>query len=149
VYVTLRFTYGWAQSGSRLITLRSASKDSTNCFEQLNATPKPLQTAAHSGLSPEHIAVLKKAFRTSGWNGYVRKRIDLLEEKSKKEYVSPTTMAGVHALAGEIEPAFAWLEKAIDKRDPWLSLIKIQPAYDSLRPDPRFAKMLQRVNLSP
>ena len=105
------------------------------------------RTRAH--LEPEEIELLRTTFRTSGWERYVRRRIDLLEKKSKKEYVPPTTLAGIHALAGEKERAFTWLEKAIETHDAWLSLIKIQPAYDSLRSDVRFATLLQRVNLTP
>ena len=100
-------------------------------------------------LKREEIESLREAFKKSGWQNYLRMRIDLLVEKSKREYVSPTLMAGIYALAGEKDLAFDWLEKAIDSHDGWVSLIKIQPAYDSLRPDPRFTRLLQRVKLTP
>lgn len=100
-------------------------------------------------LEREEIERLRKAFKDSGWRGFERMRIDLLERKSKKEYVPPTLMAGVYALAGEKDAAFAWLDKAIDARDGWIALIKIQPAYDNLRADPRFTKVLERMNLAP
>ncbi len=77
----------------------------------------------------------------------MRMGIDLLEEKAKREYVSPTTLAGLYALSGGNDRAFAWLQEAIDTRDPWLSLIKVQPAYDSLRSDPRFQDILRSVGL--
>jgi hypothetical protein len=76
-------------------------------------------------------------------------RIDLLEQKSKKKNLPPTLMAGICALAGEKDAAFAWLDKAIDARDGWIALIKIQPAYDNLRNDARFTKLLARMNLTP
>jgi DNA-binding winged helix-turn-helix (wHTH) protein/TolB-like protein len=100
-------------------------------------------------LEREEIGRLRKAFKESGWQGFERMRIDLLEQKSKKEYIQPTVMAGVYALAGEKDAAFAWLDKAIDARDGWVALIKIQPAYDNLRADPRFIKLLERMNLAP
>ena len=123
-------------------------------YEQVGMRAEAVEEFLEDGrtrgfLMPEEMKALREAFRASGWQGYVRKRIELLEGKAKKEYVPPTTLAGIHALAGEKEPAFAWLNRAVDTRDPWLSLIKIQPAYDSLRPDPRFTKLLQRVNLTP
>jgi hypothetical protein len=86
-------------------------------------------------LKPEEIDLLRKTFKASGWQGYVRKRIELLEQKSKEEYLAPTILAGIYALAGEKELACVWLEKAIDTHDGWVSLMKIQPAYDSLRSD--------------
>jgi Predicted integral membrane protein len=100
-------------------------------------------------LKPDEIRALREAFRASGWQGYARKRIEMLERNAKNEYVPPTVLASVHALAGEKELAFSWLEKAIETRDPRLSVIKVEPAYDSLREDPRFTKMLQRLNLTP
>jgi tetratricopeptide (TPR) repeat protein len=100
-------------------------------------------------LERDEIERLRKAFKESGWRGFERMRFDLLEQKSKKEYISPTIMAGLYALAGENDAAFTWLEKAIDERDGWIALIKIQPAYDNLRADPRFTKVLERMNLTP
>src|SRR5678815_3557615 len=121
-------------------------------YEQMGLHAQAVEQFLEDGrtrgyLTPAEIKVLSKGFRVSGWQGFVTARIDLLERKSKQEYVAPTTMAGIHALAGEKDPAFAWLEKAIEMRDPWLSLIKIQPAYDTLRSDPRFTGLLQRMNL--
>jgi tetratricopeptide (TPR) repeat protein len=100
-------------------------------------------------LEREEIEKLRKTFNESGWRSFEQMRLDLLEQKSKKEDLPPTLMAGVYALAGEKDAAFAWLDKAIDARDGWVALIKIQPAYDSLRTDPRFIKLLERMNLAP
>jgi len=100
-------------------------------------------------LERDEIERLRKTFNESGWRSFELMRIDLLEQKSKKEFVPPTLMAGVYALAGEKDAAFAWLYKAIDARDGWIALIKIQPAYDSLRSDPRYVKLLERMNLTP
>ena len=100
-------------------------------------------------LEREEIERLRKAFNESGWRGFERMRIDLLEQKSKKKNLPPTLMAGVYGLAGEKDAAFAWLNKAIDERDGWIALIKVQPAYDSLRADPRYIKLLERMNLTP
>jgi len=100
-------------------------------------------------LESDEIERLRKAFNESGWRGFERMRIDLLEQKSKKKNLPPTLMAGVCALAGEKDAAFAWLDKAIDARDGWIALIKIQPAYDNLRNDARFTKLLARMNLTP
>lgn len=100
-------------------------------------------------LDREESERLRKAFTESGWRGFERMRIDLLEQKSKKENLPPTMLAGLYALAGEKDAAFAWLEKAIDARDGWVALIKIQPAYDNLRNDPRYTKLLTQMNLTP
>ena len=100
-------------------------------------------------LEGEEIERLRKAFNESGWRSFERMRLDLLEQKAKKQDLPPTLMAGLYGLAGEKDAAFAWLNKAIDERDGWIALIKVQPAYDSLRTDPRFIKLLERMNLAP
>ena len=98
-------------------------------------------------LIPNEVELLREAFRASGWKAYMRMAINLLEEKTKREYISPTILAGLYSLSGGKEPALAWLEKAVNIRDPWTSQIKIQPAYDNLRSDPRFRELLLRVGL--
>ena len=123
-------------------------------YEQMGMHTEAVEEFLEDGrmrafLTVEETEALRKGFNESGWHSYVRMRVKMLEQKSKRQYVSPTVLAGVYALAGDKDPAFAWLEKAIDSHDGWVSLIKIQPAYDSLRSDPRFAKLLQRVNLTP
>src|SRR5262249_52732768 len=80
-------------------------------------------------LIPNEVELLREAFRASGWEAYMRMTINLLEEKTKREYISPTILAGLYSLSGGKEPALDWLEKAVNKRDPWTSQIKIQPAY--------------------
>ncbi|MBS1795326.1 MAG: protein kinase [Acidobacteria bacterium] len=67
------------------------------------------------------------------------KKIDL--------YVSPAELAILDAALGMREPAFANLERAFAERDLLLPLINVEPEYDTLRDDPRFADLLRRINL--
>ena len=46
------------------------------------------------------------------------------------------------------EQAFLWLEKAAAARSPSLTAIKVDPVYDSVRSDPRFATLLTRVGFT-
>ena len=72
-----------------------------------------------------------------------------MEEKSKKEYVSPVVIAQDFARADNKDRAFVWLEKALEARDPALVQLKIEPVYDSLRSAPRYIDLLRRINLTP
>lgn len=68
-----------------------------------------------------------------------------------KQYrqTSPYIVAICYALLGEKDTAFQWLQKAADQQQSDLASIKIEPSFDVLRNDPRFAELLRRVGLAP
>ena len=51
------------------------------------------------------------------------------------------------AQAGDKEKAFAWLEKAFQRRVSVLTNIGVDPAFDPIRSDPRFDDLLRRIGL--
>ena len=73
--------------------------------------------------------------------------LDSLKASAEKDYVSPGLFALSYAKLGNLDQAFAWLDKAFAERTPWLTYIKTDPAFDSLHSDPRFADLLRRVGL--
>ncbi|MDT7603681.1 MAG: eukaryotic-like serine/threonine-protein kinase [Acidobacteriota bacterium] len=60
-------------------------------------------------------------------------------------YVSPGDLAILYAALGEREQAFASLERAYAEHDPQLQFLSVDPWYDSLRADPRFADLMRRI----
>jgi len=60
---------------------------------------------------------------------------------------APLPIARLFALAGEVDDAFEWLERAYERRAPQLVLIGARPAYDEMRADPRFAELTRRIGL--
>jgi tetratricopeptide (TPR) repeat protein len=70
-----------------------------------------------------------------------------LERESTERYVPPAFVAIVFSGLGDTDKAIAWLERALDERDPWLSSLKVDPMFDALRSDPRFRDILHRVGL--
>jgi tetratricopeptide (TPR) repeat protein len=69
------------------------------------------------------------------------------ELETANHHVSPFDIAMVYTGLGDKDIALQWLEKAFAERDPGLDLLKIEPALDSLRSDPRFVSLLERVGL--
>ena len=67
----------------------------------------------------------------------------------KEEYVSPSELAILYAGLGDKEGAFAALERAYAAHDPQMQYLKVEPHYDSLRSDPRFPTLMQKVGLTP
>jgi tetratricopeptide (TPR) repeat protein len=72
----------------------------------------------------------------------------VLAEVLKQKRVSETGVAAIYAALGEMEKAFEWLEKSYADRTIGVgSTLKTDPSFDPLRPDPRFASLLRRMNL--
>lgn len=59
----------------------------------------------------------------------------------------PVALAMVHAGLGEVDAALEWMETAYRLRDDKLFWLPLIPAFDPLRPDPRFAAFLHRIPL--
>ncbi|MES2148328.1 MAG: TIR domain-containing protein [Pseudomonadota bacterium] len=57
-------------------------------------------------------------------------------------------VAQVYAWRGEKDKAFTWLQRAYTQRDSDLSYIKYEPLLATLRDDPRFAAMLDKLALA-
>ena len=53
----------------------------------------------------------------------------------------------IETALGNRDKAFEYLNKAIEVRDARLTLLKVDPKWDDLRSDPRFAAVLQRMKL--
>ncbi|MGA7924847.1 MAG: hypothetical protein WCA20_02500 [Candidatus Sulfotelmatobacter sp.] len=52
-----------------------------------------------------------------------------------------------YATIGEKDKAFAWLEKGLAEKSTWLLYLKVDPGFDSVRSDPRYADLLRRMGL--
>ena len=93
------------------------------------------------------IAALGYAYAVAGKRAEARKVIGDLTELSKQKYVSSHFIAGIYAALGEPDQAFAWLEKAFAERHPSLTLIGVDPVFDTIRSDRRFTELVRRVGL--
>jgi eukaryotic-like serine/threonine-protein kinase len=94
---------------------------------------------------PLGIAALAHAYALAGKRGEAQKELAELLEMSKQRYVSPASIAIIYAALGNKDQAFAWAEKAVEGRDLTLVRLKVDPRFDSLRSDPRFADLVRRV----
>jgi len=62
------------------------------------------------------------------------------------KYVSPYDLAIIYTGLGEKDRAIEQLNKAYEQRAGWVIMLKVEPLFDPLRSDPRFAQLLQRLD---
>ena len=77
-----------------------------------------------------------------------RKVLDRLIELAKKSYVSPYSVARIHIGLDQIDEAFECLEKTHQERHGILTYLKVEPIFDRLRSDSRYADLLRRMGLT-
>ena len=66
---------------------------------------------------------------------------------SGEVYISPFAMALIYAGLEETDEALQWLEKACAERSLLIAYLAVDPAFDNLRSEPRFQKLLQQIGL--
>lgn len=67
---------------------------------------------------------------------------------SREHYLTPVAFVMLHGALTQADQAFEWLERAREDRRGWLAYLKVEPLLDPLRSDPRFARLLERMQLS-
>jgi eukaryotic-like serine/threonine-protein kinase len=89
---------------------------------------------------------LQAAYQTSGWQGMQLEYIRRFEE-GKTDKIPDFQGAVLYAKVGNKDKAFECLEKSYQTREAWMSLLKVEPGLDSVRDDPRFDELVNRVGL--
>lgn len=72
----------------------------------------------------------------------------LAQMKVQDQAYASYQIAHVHAYRGEIDEAFAWLERGIETRDSGIPLAKTDPLLQNLHDDPRWDPFLRRLGLA-
>jgi hypothetical protein len=74
-------------------------------------------------------------------------RLARLQDRGTKGWVSPYALAAQYAELGDADHVFAELDRAFAESDPSLVSADVDPAFDPVRPDPRFAQAVARIDL--
>jgi TolB-like protein/Tfp pilus assembly protein PilF len=96
--------------------------------------------------SPVPLALLAHAYNVSGAHAEADRLRQALERCRRTCYVPSYLLARAH-LSFDHDQAFAFLEKAMEERDPRLPHLGVSPIWDGLRDDPRFRALLERMGL--
>lgn len=100
-----------------------------------------------SGDSPDEVASLACAYAVAGRQADARRLLGELETRANRTYTPSGLIAAVYAALGERDTAFQFLERAFRERDSLLVYLKVEPMFNPLRADPRFAALLTRIGL--
>jgi serine/threonine protein kinase/Tfp pilus assembly protein PilF len=94
---------------------------------------------------------VRNAYRKNGYAAALRTlysaRLEQYRYASRAMYVSPLVMADLYSLLDEKDEAFRWLEKAYEERSSKLTDLKIDPDFNNLQSDPRFAALIRKIGL--
>ena len=94
-------------------------------------------------------AWLAHAYGRAGQRARAQRILDELQAAAKTRYVSAANIAIGYIGLGDTDAALSWLERGYEERSQALTFLKIDPVYDSLRTDPRFADLMRRVGFVP
>jgi Tfp pilus assembly protein PilF len=116
-------------------------------YDRAIAEYQELQT--RFGETPDGILAAIRALTLSNGRREAQQMLEELTELSKRRYVRSYFIAGLYTGLGNVDQAFAWLQRAYEERDDFLMYLKADPMLDSLRSDPRFERLLQRIGFPP
>ncbi len=95
------------------------------------------------------LAALGHAYAVAHQADEAKKILDQLKERSQQTYVQPSLIAVIQVGLGDKNQGFDWLQKAYEDRSAGLLYLKVDPAFDAIRSDPRFVDLLRKVGLTP
>ncbi|MBV9625749.1 MAG: tetratricopeptide repeat protein [Acidobacteria bacterium] len=95
----------------------------------------------------ERDAALAFAYVQAGRQEEARRVLASYLRESKRSFVSWYGLAFLYAALGQKAEAFACLEHAYQQHDTRMRDVKVDPFFESLRPDPRFTSLLGRLGL--
>jgi serine/threonine-protein kinase len=101
----------------------------------------------HGGLNQHEEAWRGIAYLKTGNRDEAQKILDDLLKQAKRAYVAPTRLASLYFAFQEDDEGFGWLDRACHERDSTLLEIKVDPAFDRVRSDPRYKELLKKVGL--
>jgi serine/threonine-protein kinase len=128
--------YSWAHTNRAL------------CLSRLGRHEEAIgesRRAVSLGTESWHLANLGSVAAAAGRRALADSVIAELHRREATEFVSPTTIARVHAQNGEPGRALSELERGFLVRDEELAPLPIDPVFEPLHRDPRFQAFIRRM----
>ena len=101
------------------------------------------RTDGNAGL----VSHLGHAYAAAGHTDDALRVLGELEQQARNSPVPPDYLALIHTGLGNVDEAIEHLKQALQQRSWNLAYLRAEPAYERLRPDPRFSSLLDRMRL--
>jgi tetratricopeptide (TPR) repeat protein len=112
-------------------------------FEDALSETRLAENAAHEW--PVLVAARGFTYGAAGSKGEAAAVLREMELLSKQRFVTAYGVALLYAGLERKDEAFAWLDKAFDERSHWLVWLRLDPRWNNLRSEPRFAALVERM----
>jgi adenylate cyclase len=158
----LGFVYFLSRRYEQAVTQLQSTIELDDCFYLAHTFLAAV--LSQQGKFEEALASLLKAqkhgpenSRVLGWLAYVNANLgrkkkaaniaEKLEQLSRSKYVCPLDLARTYLGIGNKNQTLTYLENAAERRCGRIISAVVDPAYDSVRSDPRFTALRSRMNL--
>jgi len=89
---------------------------------------------------------IDESFKRAGFAAALQTMIDI-DKRSLSQNYDPFEVATAYSILGNNDQAIVWLGKAVDARSNFLTALNVDPTWDNIRSDPRFAGLVRRIGL--
>jgi len=114
------------------------------------ATPELKRAVSMLSNNGGALAALAYAYAMGGKKDEALRIVDELRTKQNRNraefVIVPYRLAAVYVSLGDKDRAIEWLRKDYERRGRWMNNLKVDPAMDSLRSDPRFQELMRKMN---
>ena len=107
-----------------------------------------LANLAHWEDGPWTLAWQAYIYGRAGQQPLARNTLQKLQQLYRRQHIGPDPVLWAYVGMGDKDEAFAWFEKAYAEHSNLLTSLKVNPAFDPLRTDPRFQDLMRRVRLA-
>jgi tetratricopeptide (TPR) repeat protein len=83
----------------------------------------------------------------AGDRQYAADSLEVLLARLDHDYVSPVEFATLYVALGDNAKVIDWAEKAYGERRGWMAYLNVHPVLDSVRNEPRFRVLVQKMGL--
>ena len=102
---------------------------------------------ALSGSAVWHNPWLGNCYARAGKKAEALRRVEELKELRRRRYIDAAAIGWIYTGLVDKDQAFVWFDRALEEGSPNLVDLKVEPGWDPLRSDPRFAELLRRVGI--